>query len=560
MSDLGIRLELLQSSRVCFAMQQAAIPWLQTLRIHNDGPESWRDVVVRLELTPGGGSIERRFAELPVGGFVEVAHPEPPLDRVALGNRLERERAALTVEVVAASAEGGERPLAGLVADVDLLAYNEWPGLEVLPALLAAFVLPNHPVLVPVLHAAADRLEAATGSRSLDGYQSGDTRRARAIAEAVYGAVAAAGITYVNPPPSFERQGQKVRTPEQVLGSRFGTCLDLALLHAALLEQAGLAPFLVMQRGHAFVGVWLVEASHPQAELAPAVELRKRYDLGAALVWETTLAVAGATADFAAAAAAARRALDDDAKFVVAIDVAAARRFGIAPLPIRTEAFAPVAVDGLPAPSVTPSAVLAAAAPTPSETVPQPAPPRPQDRLEHWRTKLLDLSMWNRLLNFAPTKKSVPLSEHDLAALEDRLQSGARLRVLGKPEVGGEADPRNLESRRERTGVDLPASFLADELRAGRLRSPLDDEELDARLVEIYRHARSTLEESGANTLHLAIGFLRWYETPQSDKPRRAPLLLLPLVAERSSVRDGVRFVLDDAEPRINQTLLELLR
>src|SRR6185436_16400996 len=58
---------------------------------------------------------------------------------------------------------------------------------------------------------------------------------------------------------------------------------------------------------------------------------------------------------------------------------------------------------------------------------------------------------------------------------------------------------------------------------------------------------------------YLAVGFLRYFESRDSEKPRRAPLLLLPLVVERLSVQDGFRFVLDDAEPRLNQTLLQFL-
>lgn len=561
MIDSGIQVTLRHADRICYAMQQAAIPWLTGLELVATGTEPSRDLRVTVELVPGGAvPIERRCAELLPGASLAIERPEPPLDRELLANQLERERATLLVEVYR-----GEDCVAGLARDVDLLAYNEWPGLAVLPALLASFVSPNHPALVPLLHAVADRLEASTGRRSLDGYQSRDPARARALVEAVYGAVAAAAITYVQPPPSFEAHGQKVRTPEQVLGDRLGTCLDLALLQAALLEHVGLQPFVVLQRDHAFVGAWLVDAALPHAELAAAVELRKHCDLGAAVVVETTLACAGAAADCATASERARRQLDDDARFVVAIDVAAARRLGVRPLPIRTQAFTAVPGEAAaPVPTDPGPASESTAAPEPSGALPAepppPAAPRPKDRLEHWRSKLLDLSMWNRQLNFVESKKVVPLCAHDLGALEDRLQNGARLRVLGKPQLGEHGDPRDLELERQRTGQDLLAQYLDTELRAGRLRSPLADDELEQRLVEVYRHARSTLEESGANTLYLALGFLRWYETPQSDKLRRAPLLLLPLVAERSTVRDGVRFVLDDAEPRLNQTLLQLLR
>ena len=541
-------------------MQQSGVRWLDAVELHNPGGAAVHDLAVAIELQPGTSQPRvERVSVVPAGATVRLDRLDLRLDAAVLANQLERQRAELRVTVRA-----GDDELVCVTADIDLLAYNEWPGLAVLPPLLATFVSPNHPALAVVLQGVADRLEAATGSRALDGYQSGDPQRARAMLQAVHEAVCARVITYVYPPPSFEQQGQKVRTPEQVLGDRLGTCLDLALLYAALLEHIGLQPLLVLENGHAFAGAWLVPASHPEAVLGPAVELRKRCDLGALAVVECTMACAGAARPFADAAASARKRLGDDARFQAAIDVGAARRLGITPMPVRTTAFAALepepgtervevgAATAAPAP---------AAQPAPrSEPPAEPLPQQPKDRLEHWKSKLLDLSMFNRLLNFVETKKVVPLCAHDLAALEDRLQQGGRLRVHARPPLAAADDPRDLEVASERAGVDLAAEYLAEELRAGRLRAELAEDELECRLVEIYRHARSTLEESGANTLHLAVGFLHWYETPQSTRLRRAPLLLLPLVAERSSVREGVRFVLDDAEPRLNQTLLQMLQ
>ncbi len=553
----GVRIEVRHEGRLCHAMQQCAVPWLSRLALHNDGADEVRDLVVHLGTEPPFvPPVATRVEALPAGGSVVLSGLDPRLDLQLLANTVERHRAELRVEV----RRGGDL-LASAASPLDVLAWNEWPGLEPLPELVAAFVLPNHPALSSLLHDVAARLGAATGVRSLDGYQSGDPARVRAMVAAVYEAVANAAITYVTSPPSFERGGQKVRTPEQVLAGRLGTCLDLTLLHAALFEHIGLQATVVLLRDHAFVGAWLAPGSTPEPLGATAVELRKRVDLGALVVVESTMACVDVRAPFVVAASRARERLDDEGAFVAAIDIAAARRSGILPLPPRTAAFdlpapegaAPAAADAEPAlafAGATPPIVEAAARP--------PEPPR--DRLEHWKGKLLDLSLWNRLLNFVETKKTVPLDAHELTAVVQRLQSGARIRLHASPSVGkaGE-DPRDLAVAQQRTGVDVRAAYLAEELRAGRLRATLEAEDLDTRLVEIFRHARTSLEESGANTLYLAIGFLQWFETPQSQKARRAPLLLLPLQIERLSVQEGFRFVLDDAEPRINQSLLQML-
>jgi very-short-patch-repair endonuclease len=554
----GVIVELQHAPTLCYAMQQNAVPWLRRLALRNEGPVARRDLHVTVELAGFAAPLALRLDELAPGAAHSFVLPDMSLLAEAFANTIERTRASLVVTV-----DGGGERLAVHGSAIDVLAYNEWPGLQPLPALLAAFVSPNHPALAPLLQEVAAGLAACTGSGALDGYQSGDARRARAIVEAVHDAILARGITYVVAPSSFERSGQKVRTPEQVLGERLGTCLDLALLHAAVLEQAGLRPFVVVVPGHAFHGAWLVDGSAPEVEIGPAVELRKRAQLDALVVVESTLVCAGTARPFRAAAAAGIARLANDADFVAAIDVAAARRLGIRPLPVRTSAFVageplatvppPIAVPPSPPSRVQPP-VDAESAPAP------PGSPLPKDRLELWQQKLLDLSLFNRLLNFAPTKKSVPLCAHDLGALEDKLQQGGRVRVHARPAVAGGGDPRDLQLAAQRAGGDVFAQYLADELRAGRLRAELDAEELDDRLVEIFRHARTSLEETGANTLYLAIGFLKWFETPQSTKARRAPLLLLPLVVERLSVQDGCRFVLDDAEPRLNRTLLQFLQ
>ena len=559
MSTTGPTIELKAEPRLCYAMQQSAVPWLRSIHLRNGAAEPLRDVTLTLEVEPPiAAPVTQRVAEIPAGGEFEWK-VDPRVVPGMLANVLERVRGELRATVFA-----GDEVVAATTQPLEVLAYNEWPGLSPLPALLAAFCSPNHPGLAPTLHAVSDAVRGTTGSGALDGYQQKDPARVLAFLGAVHDVLEAHGITYVNPPPSFEDIGQKIRTPEQVLGDRLGTCLDLALLQAALLEHIGLHPLVVLQRSHALVGVWLQDGSTVQPAVGPAVELRKRCDLGVMAVIESVMCCRSGAQPFAVARKAARDLLDADGEFCVAIDVHASRRAGIQPLPPRTSVF--TVPEPEEAVQLTPAPEPAAATDVPREVATETGgqrhespPDAAKDRLEHWKSKLLDLTMFNRLLNFRETKKTIRLCAHDLGALEDRMQQGSRMRIYTRPGIGSGDDPRDLELAEKRSGVDVLASYLADELKSGRLRADHDGDDLEARLVKIYRHARTSLEESGANTLYLAVGFLRWFETPQSKKARRAPLLLLPLVIERTSVQEGFRLVLDDAEPRINQTLLQML-
>ncbi len=63
-------------------------------------------------------------------------------------------------------------------------------------------------------------------------------------------------------------------------------------------------------------------------------------------------------------------------------------------------------------------------------------------------------------------------------------------------------------------------------------------DELDARLRKIRAAGRTAIEESGANMLYLAFGFLEWRDQ-QTSKAYQAPLLLMPVELEREPVRSG---------------------
>jgi hypothetical protein len=84
------------------------------------------------------------------------------------------------------------------------------------------------------------------------------------------------------------------------------------------------------------------------------------------------------------------------------------------------------------------------------------------------------------------------------------------------------------------------------------------DTELNVRLTELFRTVRTSFEEGGANTLLLALGFLKWQQT-DGTPDCLAPVLLIP-VALRKSVMEGFSLVLHEDEPRFNPTLLELLQ
>src|SRR3546814_12109975 len=106
-----------------------------------------------------------------------------------------------------------------------------------MPELLAAFVMPNDPAVSRLLKEASEILRRSGKDPSLEGYQQKSRKRVWEIAAAVWSAVAQRRLTYAEPPASFERNGQKIRTPGEVLDNGIATCLDSEIGRASCRER-----------------------------------------------------------------------------------------------------------------------------------------------------------------------------------------------------------------------------------------------------------------------------------------------------------------------------------
>ena len=89
---------------------------------------------------------------------------------------------------------------------------------------------------------------------------------------------------------------------------------------------------------------------------------------------------------------------------------------------------------------------------------------------------------------------------------------------------------------RNRLHEDANRGFAKEALAKRELLVGREDTALQATLTEIYRKSRADQQEGGSNTLFLTLGSLLWRKRDR-DKPYRAPLILVPVVLERPSVR-----------------------
>jgi hypothetical protein len=436
------------------------------------------------------------------------------------------------VEILATLRDAEGLALAVATHRLDVLPATHWCGLGRAGESLASFVTPNAPELAALARDASARLAAATGNGALDGYQSASPERVQRIAAALFEALGSRGISYVPGMPSFESDGQKVRTAAEVLGTGLGNCLDLSVTFAALLELAGLSATILVGDGHATVGFATVDEHFSDPLHRGPSRVRNRHDLGQLRVIEATTACA--TGGFAAALEAGSRWIAAASEAIAVIDLPAARRAGFHPLPERQatlEAGGPVAPvrDGT----------------GPAWKVVQPVDlPKATGAARSPRERRLDLTLRNRLLNDRPGA-GVPLAiegDEGLATLEDVLW---------------EERPLRLRPALERGAAD--AAGLRAEIAGRILRSTLPDAELFARATRLERDGRLSLEEHGARSLFLAIGFLE-FRPPQRPEPVRAPIVLVPVRMRRISRAEGFEVVAVNEDTVANLALHELFR
>ena len=185
-----------------------------------------------------------------------------------------------------------------------------------------------------------------------------------------------------------------------------------------------------------------------------------------------------------------------------------------------------------------------------------------QARIDGWVQRLLDLSKANRLLNVRDNSKVVPVLCPAPAALEDAIAADSGFRVKSYENFLGEEAARAFRDLDSATALERHREELEKSLAARELWSVLPRRETEKRLKDLYRAARTDLEESGVNTLFLALGTLEWREVDASESAAscRAPILLVPVKIERRSVADGCCVRRIDEETIVNTTLLEMLR
>ncbi|MBD8534420.1 DUF3320 domain-containing protein [Plantibacter sp. CFBP 13570] len=537
-----------------YAMAHCSIAVIDEIVLENHGGER-RAASVEIDVVTADGALADTkvlLADLGEDRTTLLRSPEVLLDprRMLL---VEEQRPGV-IRVTVRDAAGTQ--LGTVESPVTVLASNQWIaapvqlGLE----LLAAHVQPNALVVSELMLEVSDLLERQTGNSSLATYQLDDPARIDAIVAAVWDAARARDIRYAEPPASWGQSGQKVRTPEEVLTSHLGTCLDTTILLASVLEAIGIHPLLWLLKDHIFLGYWRVQTTLDVVASTDVSEAVNSLELGRIGVVETTM-LTGTSATFAEAS---RRphtdhlagSLDD---FIGVTDVVQARLRKIYPLPSRR-----INAEGEPVVTLyqAPEArALTQDAPATAESTAAGHGPDVPKRVSTWKNALLDLSLRNKLINYTDRSGfELAVPGPALGRLEDSINHGTPLTLVASDSVATIDQQRGI-----RFGRDLDESdritFLEDKKSAF---IDVTEAAYPTKLRALAYKAKTIVEETGANNLYLAFGMLSWRF---GDRDLRSPLVLVPVTLTTTSRGSSYRLTLDESGSSTpNYCLLEKLR
>ena len=163
---------------------------------------------------------------------------------------------------------------------------------------------------------------------------------------------------------------------------------------------------------------------------------------------------------------------------------------------------------------------------------------------EHHRRELLDIGLRNSLVNYRPsTARGVEvMGESSFSIFEILVGKGKAMSFVAKPgEVAGQ----------DIAGLEL----TEEEKRDSKLQTGETRGKLLKRLLNTYHAARLHIGERGFNNLFLALGFVKWFESEESEKERIAPLVLVPVTLSRTSVRQQYRLSYNGEDVETNLSL-----
>ncbi|TRO48614.1 DUF4011 domain-containing protein, partial [Candidatus Bathyarchaeota archaeon] len=155
-------------------------------------------------------------------------------------------------------------------------------------------------------------------------------------------------------------------------------------------------------------------------------------------------------------------------------------------------------------------------------------------RIEDWKSRLMDLSKRNRLLYFKPSKRgTLSISHPDITTIFNKLVLRKRKLEFWIPSEKADFLEDNMNIK-----PDLYPFTIGIKPKISQVISKtLNRKDLERTLKNLSRRSRSDYRERGVRVLYATFGKLIWKD-PISFEEIRSPILLVPIILSRASIRD----------------------
>lgn len=535
----SIELEGELLNTVSYATFYCRLPLFTSFKIFNRSEDNVQALVINITgstelILPAEITVD----EIPHESSIEI-NAENLLNPKYLAELESEENCTVQVKVMS-----GKDIICTLKADVCALPIDCWSGLSGNPEMLATFVRPKLADCQKVLAEAGLQLKTWGYSSEWSGYSGNDRNGVRNAVAAVYAAIRHLEI-------ESEKGANLTQTVSagdisKILQTKKATPLELALFAASCIESTKLNPVLVLGKNKVGVGVWLYEScfSSPIQDEMTVIEKYVTDGVNNLTVFEADDLFAHKNASYTTSESHFSNSLKNKA-FDVCLDIRRCRVGGIFPLPlkIKTSHGYELLDDRQLSYSEKPREVIDASKFDYDRTA---------SKDKSWQRRLLDLSLKNNLLNFRYTRDCLHVLSTDMSVFCEKLEARDKFTLLPNTTAikdaayfGGGAGVRNM------------GELISLELNAGKIRSYSGADRVAEVTGTLIRKARAIEEETGAKTLYLTFGFLKWRN--RDDKEDKfAPIVLLPVNVKRTKTQGALLEVSEDYE--VNTTLLEFLK
>ena len=303
---MSVSVRLCVPERFHYAQAINQVPFISGIRIKNTGKEPVGKS--RLEFSSEPEFFRPKSVEVPplaAGESVSLENICLDYEAGRLANYTEAVFATVKARLV-----GGRETLSEHDHTVELRPFDEISHQSRDRAISAAYVQPNHPLIVRLLSRIGELRGKRYGNYDIDGYL-GTKEGRMEMAACMFQAVKEQEIRYVTGKPSSLAGHQRIRLVDEILREKQGNCMDMTLLFSSLLEGMGLRPLIIILKDHAMAGFFNEEKSFAQPVFTDIGELHKRMakGIGQIVVFECTLARKGLDATFEEAVASAGKRL-----------------------------------------------------------------------------------------------------------------------------------------------------------------------------------------------------------------------------------------------------------